>query len=80
MRRADDTSDPALRKASGPSPAMPARASGFVPHDGARIWFQFQAYGNGPTPQIVYFNGRRVALGDDLEPIVLFDSADEAAK
>jgi alpha-mannosidase len=26
-------------------------------------------------PEIIYFNGRRVALGDDLEPIVLFDSA-----
>ena len=30
---------------------------------------------NGPLPQIVYFNGRRVAMGDDLEPIVLFDRA-----
>ncbi|MFT4112079.1 glycoside hydrolase family 38 C-terminal domain-containing protein [Silvibacterium sp.] len=43
--------------------------------NGARIWFQFQAYGHGTTPQIVYFNGRRVALGEDLEPIVLFDQA-----
>ncbi len=42
---------------------------------GARIWFQFNAYANGPMPEIVYFNGRRVALGDDLEPIVLFDKA-----
>ncbi|MGC2603976.1 MAG: alpha-mannosidase, partial [Silvibacterium sp.] len=42
---------------------------------GARIWFQFKAYANGPMPQIIYFNGRRVALGDDLEPIVLFDDA-----
>jgi alpha-mannosidase len=42
---------------------------------GARIWFQFHAYANGPMPEIVYFNGRRVALGDDLEPIVLFDKA-----
>ena len=42
---------------------------------GARIWFQFEAYANGPMPQIIYFNGRRVALGDDLEPIVLFDHA-----
>jgi alpha-mannosidase len=42
---------------------------------GARIWFQFKATANGPMPQIIYFNGRRVALGDDLEPIVLFDQA-----
>jgi alpha-mannosidase len=42
---------------------------------GARIWFKFNAHGNGPMPQIIYFNGRRVALGDDLEPIVLFDKA-----
>ena len=42
---------------------------------GARIWFQFHAGANGPMPQIVYSNGRRVALGDDLEPIVLDDDA-----
>jgi alpha-mannosidase len=42
---------------------------------GSRIWFQFRASGNGPMPEIVYFNGRRVALGDDLEPIVLFQPA-----
>ena len=42
---------------------------------GARIWFQFHAYANGPMPQILYFNGRRVAMGDDLEPVVLFDQA-----
>jgi alpha-mannosidase len=42
---------------------------------GTRIWFSFQASANGPMPEIIYFNGRRVALGDDLEPIVLFDKA-----
>jgi len=42
---------------------------------GARIWFQFVAEANGPMPEIIYFNGRRVALGDDLEPIVLFEPA-----
>jgi alpha-mannosidase len=42
---------------------------------GARIWFQFHATANGPMPEILYFNGRRVALGDDLEPVVLFDDA-----
>jgi alpha-mannosidase len=42
---------------------------------GSRIWFQFHAEANGPMPEILYFNGRRVALGDDLEPVVLFDEA-----
>jgi alpha-mannosidase len=42
---------------------------------GARIWFQFHADANGPMPEILYFNGRRVAMGDDLEPVVLFDGA-----
>jgi alpha-mannosidase len=42
---------------------------------GARVWFQFHADANGPMPQIIYFNGRRVALGDDLEPIILFEPA-----
>ena len=42
---------------------------------GARIWFQFHAEANGPMPEILYFNGRRVAMGDDLEPVVLFDKA-----
>ena len=42
---------------------------------GTRIWFQFEAYANGPMPEIIYFNGRRVAMGDDLEPMVLFDHA-----
>jgi alpha-mannosidase len=42
---------------------------------GASVWFQFRADANGPMPEIIYFNGRRVAMGDDLEPIVLFDGA-----
>ncbi len=42
---------------------------------GSRIWFQFHARANGPMPQIIYFDGRRVAMGDDLEPIVLTESA-----
>lgn len=42
---------------------------------GARIWFNYSASGNGPMPEILYFNGRRVALGEDLEPIVLFENA-----
>jgi alpha-mannosidase len=42
---------------------------------GAKIWFEFHARANGPMPQIIYYDGRRVAMGDDLEPIVLFDQA-----
>lgn len=42
---------------------------------GARIWFSFRASANGPVPEIIFFDGRRVAMGDNLEPIVLFDSA-----
>ena len=47
---------------------------------GTRIWFQFHANANGPMPQILYFNGRRVAMGDDLEPIVLLDEAKAGEK
>jgi alpha-mannosidase len=47
---------------------------------GSRIWFQFHASANGPMPQILYFNGRRVAMGDDLEPVVLFDNAKPGEK
>lgn len=47
---------------------------------GSRVWFQFHADANGPMPQIIYFNGRRVALGDDLEPIILFEPAKPGEK
>jgi alpha-mannosidase len=53
---------------------IPATLNGYD-LSGARIWFQFHAYANGPMPEILYFNGRRVAMGDDLEPVVLFDNA-----
>ena len=44
---------------------------------GARIWFQFQARttGRDAVTEIVYFNGRRVALGENLERLVLIDEA-----
>jgi alpha-mannosidase len=47
---------------------------------GARVWFQFHADANGPMPEILYFNGRRVALGDDLEPVILFDNTKPGEK
>jgi alpha-mannosidase len=40
---------------------------------GTKLWFKFSASANGPIPEIVYFNGRRVAMGEDLEPIILLD-------
>ncbi len=42
---------------------------------GADIGFRFNADAKGSLTQIVYFNGRRVALGDDLEQITLFHNA-----
>jgi alpha-mannosidase len=42
---------------------------------GAQVSFRFNAEADGLGPTIVYFNGRRVAMGDDLEPISLFEDA-----
>src|ERR1051325_8448651 len=47
---------------------------------GARIWFQFRVTGRGVLSQIIYFNGRRVAVGEDLEPIVLVENAKPGEK
>ncbi len=51
---------------------VPATLNGYD-LTGTHIWFQFHV--DGRMPQILYFNGRRVAMGDDLEPVVLFDDA-----
>jgi alpha-mannosidase len=77
----DDSSWPiVLAKAEAGTDAVWYRRSITVPptlngYDltGTRIWFSFHADANGPMPEIFYLNGRRVAMGDDLEPIVLFD-------
>jgi alpha-mannosidase len=53
---------------------VPATLNGYD-LTGTRIWFQFNAAANGPVPEILYFNGRHAAMGDDLEPTVLFDEA-----
>ncbi|RXH56813.1 alpha-mannosidase [Granulicella sibirica] len=42
---------------------------------GVDVSFRFDASANGPVPEIIYFDGRRVALGEDLEPIQLFHNA-----
>ena len=47
---------------------------------GARIWFQFNVASNDPATEMLYFNGRRVAMGEDLEPVVLLESAQPGDK
>ncbi|HTW82235.1 MAG TPA: glycoside hydrolase family 38 C-terminal domain-containing protein [Terracidiphilus sp.] len=79
----DDSSWPAVAyNSKAPNEAVWFRQTYQIPETlngydltGARVWFEFHADANGPMPEILYFNGRRVALGDDLEPIVLFDKA-----
>ena len=84
----DDSSWQVTKKGDrGPKEAVWYRQSIEIPKNlngydltGTRIWFQFQVWGNGPMPEILYFNGRRVAMGDDLEPVVLFDQAKPGEK
>jgi len=42
---------------------------------GSQIWFHIQVGANGPVPTILYYNGSRIALGDDLEKQLLFNEA-----
>jgi alpha-mannosidase len=42
---------------------------------GAQVMFALHASSNSNVPQIIYLNGNRVALGEDLEPITLVASA-----
>jgi alpha-mannosidase len=53
---------------------IPQTLHGYDP-TGMRVWFRFQASAANSVPEIIYFDGRRVALGDNLEPIVLTESA-----
>ena len=71
----------------GPRDAIWYRAWVEVPKDvhgydvtGSRIWFSLHVWSDGDWTKIVYFNGRRVALGEDLEPIVAFDQAKPGEK
>jgi alpha-mannosidase len=38
---------------------------------GSQIFFQFHAFAHGAMPEILYVNGRRIALGENLEPVEL---------
>ncbi len=82
--------DDASWRAAGsslPGEAIWLRASIEVPKTlngydltGTQISFRLRIDANGPVTQIVYFNGRRVAMGTDLEPIVLFPDAHPGEK
>src|SRR5215831_4480564 len=76
----DNTWTPAKTRSEAPEAAVWYRRWIVVPPtlngydlSGGKLWFRFAASANGPIPQIVYFNGRRVAMGEDLEPIILLD-------
>src|SRR6201996_3074017 len=79
----DDSSWPTTTAPSTlPNEALWMRATLEVPKDlhgydltGTQISFRLRVEANGPITQIVYFNGRRVAMGTDLEPIILFSDA-----
>ena len=47
---------------------------------GSQIWFHMQVGANGPVPTILYYNGSRIALGDDLEKQLLFNEAKPGEK
>ncbi len=42
---------------------------------GSQVSFDLRVRAEGGIQQILYFNGRRVALGTSLEPVVMFDDA-----
>jgi alpha-mannosidase len=42
---------------------------------GTDIHFAFDIWAEGPVPVIIYFDGRRVAMGEAMEPISLFTNA-----
>jgi alpha-mannosidase len=47
---------------------------------GSQVWFHMQVGANGPVPMILYYNGSRIALGDDLEKQLLFNEAKPGEK
>lgn len=78
----DSNWDLATLPSQGAREAIWYRAWVEVPKDvqgyditGSRIWFSFHVWSDGDWTKTVYFNGRRVALGEDLEPIIAFERA-----
>ena len=83
----DSTWETVTTPSHGPTSAVWYRAWIEVPKNvngyditGAKIFFNFNVSADGLGPTIVYFDGRRVAMGDDLEPIVLFGAAKPGEK
>ena len=68
-----------MRCGSGAMVEIPQTLDGYSLR-GTDIAFRFNAYANGPMPEILYFNGRRVALGEDLEQVELFHDAKPGEK
>lgn len=53
---------------------LPAALGGY-PIAGARLYFRPASFAQGGQSYIIYVNGRRVALAEELEPTLLTDSA-----
>jgi alpha-mannosidase len=53
---------------------VPAELKGYD-LTGAKIWFHLNANADSPIPEILYFDGRRVAMGDDIEPVAMLEHA-----
>ena len=53
---------------------LPATLGGYS-FNGASLYFKFGARADGGMPEILYVNGSRVALGEDIEPILLTANA-----
>jgi len=51
---------------------LPAQWKGYD-LNGTALMFRFNASSPGTCPEIVYVNGRRIAMGESLEPVTLVD-------
>jgi alpha-mannosidase len=83
----DPTLDDSLWQKIGPQTGLPTEAIWFrheivVPKQlngydltNARVEFHIAVGAGGPSPLIIYMDGRQVALGADLVPIVLWEKA-----
>ena len=61
--------------AAGSSPRFDPRAGHGYDLTGCRVLFSFRVQSSDDLQEIVYFDGRRVAMGRGLEPVDLFENA-----